>query len=162
MSVRRQVNLSFVFTIALAYLLMLMQLPPALAPWKPYWLGLAVIYWGLEDKQRVGLGRVFILGLVADLLTGNLLGEQALRLVALAFIVARFRPRLRFFTMGQQTLAVLALLFNDRILLLMVRAFAGDSWPPPQYWLGPFAGAMLWPFVFLLLDDLRSRARARE
>lgn len=162
MSVQRQVNLGFVFSVALAYLLMLVQLPPALAPWKPYWLALAVIYWGLEGQERVGLGRVFILGLVADLLTGNLLGEQALRLVALAFIVARFRPRLRFFTMWQQALAVLALLLNDRILLLMVRAFAGDSWPPPQYWLAPLAGAMLWPFVFLLLDDLRSRARARE
>ena len=162
MSMRRQVNLSFVFSVVLAYLLMLVQLPPAMTPWKPYWLALVLIYWGLEDQSRVGLGRVFVLGLIADLLVGNLLGEQALRLVALCFIVARFRPRLRFFTMWQQTLAVLALLVNDRILLLMVRAFAGEALPPPQYWLSPLAGALLWPFVFLLLDDLRSRIRARE
>lgn len=162
MSVQRQISLSFVFSMALAYLLMLLQLPAAIAPWKPYWLALALIYWGLEDHQRVGLGRVFVLGLIADLLTGNLLGEQALRLVALCFIVTRFRSRLRFFTMWQQTLAVLALLLNDRILLLMVRAFAGEPWPPAQYWLAPLTGALLWPFIFLLLDDLRSRARARE
>ncbi len=162
MSVRRQLNLGFVLSLTIAYLLMLVPFPPALMPWKPYWLALAVIYWSLEDHQRVSLGRVFLLGLLAGVFTGTLLGEQALRLVAMAFIVARFRPRLRFFTMGQQTLAVLALLLNDRIILLMVRAFAGESWPPPQYWLAPLAGAALWPFVFLLLDDLRSRARARD
>ena len=162
MSVQRQMNLGFVLSIAVAYLLMLVQFPGLFAPWKPYWLALVLIYWSLEDHQRVGLGRVFVLGIIADLLTGTLLGEQALRLVALAFIVARFRPRLRFFTMWQQTLAVLALLLNDRILLLMVRAFAGESWPPPAYWLSPLAGAALWPFVFLLLDDLRSRVRVRD
>ena len=162
MSIRRQLSLGFVLSLAIAYLLMLVPFPPLLAPWKPYWLALALIYWSLEDYQRVGLGRVFLLGLLADVFTGTLLGEQALRLVAMAFIVTRFRPRLRFFTMWQQTLAVLALLLNDRIILLMVRAFAGESWPPPEYWLSPLAGAALWPFVFLLLDDLRSRARARD
>lgn len=162
MSAQRQMNLSFVLSIALAYLLMLVPFPPIMTAWKPYWLALVLIYWSLEDHERVSLGRVFLLGLLADVFTGTLLGEQALRLVAMAFIVARFRPRLRFFTMWQQTLAVLALLLNDRVLLLMVRAFAGEAWPPAEYWLSPLAGAALWPFVFLLLDDLRSRARARD
>jgi rod shape-determining protein MreD len=56
-------------------------------------------------------------------------------------------------------LAVLALLVNDRILLLVVRAFAGESLPPVTWWVAPFVGAVLWPFLFLLLDDLRARLR---
>jgi len=126
----------FAGSIAFAFLLQLMPLPELLAPVKPYWVGLA-----------------------GDLLSGQLLAEQALRLVVMIFIVLRFRARLRFFPMWQQALAVLALLLNDRIVVIMVRGFAGDPMPSPVFWLSPLVGMMLWPFVFLALDDLRGRLR---
>jgi len=105
---------------------------------------------------------MFVLGLAGDILSGELLGEQAARLCVLGFIVLRFRPRLRFFPMWQQSLAVLALLLNDRIFLLMAHAFAGDPLPPPSFWLAPLAGTLAWPWIFLLLDDLRARLRTHD
>jgi rod shape-determining protein MreD len=149
----------FTGTLVFALLSMLVPLPGVLEPFKPYWPALILLYWALESGERVTLGLAFAMGLGADLLDGVLLGEQSLRLCALVFIVLRFRSRLRFFPMWQQALAVLALLLNDRILLLIVRAFAGESLPPPAWWISPFVGAALWPFLFLLLDDLRVRLR---
>lgn len=149
----------FAGTLAAALLLMLVPLPLALEPFKPYWPALVLLYWTLESEERMTLGLAFVVGLVADLLNGVMLGEQALRLCALVFIAMRFRSRLRFFPMWQQTLAVLVLLLNDRFLLLMVRALAGATLPPASWWIAPFVGAALWPFLFLLLDDLRARLR---
>lgn len=149
----------FIGTLVTALLSMLVPLPDVLEPFKPYWPALVLLYWSLESGERVTLGLAFTMGLAADLLDGVLLGEQALRLTALVFIALRFRSRLRFFPMWQQTLAVLALLLNDRILLTIVRVFAGDALPPASWWISPFVGAALWPFVFLLLDDLRMRLR---
>jgi rod shape-determining protein MreD len=149
----------FAGTLLFALLLMLVPLPAVLEPFKPYWPALVLLYWALESEDRVGLGLAFLVGLGADLFDGALLGEQALRLVALAFIALRFRSRLRFFPMWQQTLAVLALLLNDRILLLMVRMLSGAQVMPAAWWIAPFVGAALWPFLFLLLDDLRVRLR---
>lgn len=149
----------FAITLILALLAMLLPLPAPLQPFKPYWPALVLFYWILEDGDRVGLGLAFLVGLGADVIDGLLLGEQALRLTALVFIALRFRARLRFFPMWQQTLALLALLLNDRVLLLLVRVFAGDAAPPASWWIAPFVGAALWPFVFLLLDDLRLRLR---
>jgi len=154
--------LLFAGTLFAAYLLQLMPLPQAIAPFKPYWLALVLLFWALEEPENIGLGTAFVLGLVGDLVHGEILGEQALRLTVMAFIVLRFRARLRFFPMWQQSLAVLGLLVNDRIVLLMVRAFAGDPLPPPTFWLAPLAGMLVWPWLFLLCDDLRSRLRARE
>lgn len=162
MNIQRRTRLNVIFSLIVAYLLMLVPMPQVLVAWKPYWIALVVIYWVLEDNRHIGLGRAFLLGLGADLLVGGLLGEQALRLVVLTFIAARFRSRLRFFPMWQQTLAVLVLLVNDRVLLLMIRAFAGQPWPPLDYWFAPLAGAILWPFLFLLLDALRVRVRVSE
>ena len=144
------------------YLLQLMPLPCGLATLKPYWLGLALIYWTLETPGRTNLGLAFILGLLADILLGNLLGEQALRLCILCFLVLRFRARLRFFPMWQQSLAVLALLLNDHVLLVMVRAGAGLPLPAYTSWSSPVIGMLAWPWIFLLFDDLRARQRTSE
>ena len=149
-------------SIVLAFVLTLMPLPDALRVAKPFWLAILVIYWALEAPERMTLGRAFLLGMAGDLLTGSLIGEQALRLVVLAFIVLRLRSRLRFFPMPQQVLAVLALLINDRVVMLMIRSF-GDSAPVElAHAIGPIVGALLWPWVFLLLDGLRLRARPKE
>ncbi|MFC5582811.1 rod shape-determining protein MreD [Rhodanobacter terrae] len=149
----------FVGTLVFALLSMLVPLPAVLEPFKPYWPALVLLYWSLESEDRVNLGLAFLVGLGADLFNGVVLGEQALRLCALVFIALRFRSRLRFFPMWQQTLAVLALLLNDRILVLIIRVLAGASLPPASWWIAPFVGAVLWPFLFLLLDDLRARLR---
>ena len=54
------------------------------------------------------------------------------------------------------------MLLNDRIVYLMVHALAGDPAPNLDFWLAPVAGMVVWPWLFLLLDDLRSRTRAHE
>ena len=149
----------FVGTLVFALVAMLVPLPAMLEPLKPYWPALLLLYWALEAEDRVSLGLAFMVGLAADVLVGVVLGEQALRLCALVFIALHFRSRLRFFPMWQQTLAVLALLLNDRVLLLIVRMLAGGSVRAASWWLSPLVGAALWPFLFLLLDDLRTRVR---
>jgi rod shape-determining protein MreD len=149
-------------SIGACYLLQLAPLPTPLLPLKPFWLALVLVYWLLELPERVPLGLAFVLGLLGDLVGGELLGEQALRLCILCFIALRFRSRLRFFPVWQQTLAVFALLLNDRIVHLMVHAFAGDPPPMLDFWFAPVAGMVVWPWLFLLLDDLRARLRASE
>jgi rod shape-determining protein MreD len=149
-------------SLLLAVLLGLLPLPDAVSQLRPYWVALVLAYWALEAPQRVGLGVAFAVGLFADLVYGTLLGEQALRLVILVFLVSRFRPRLRFFPLSQQALAILALLLNDRVIVAAVRAFTGEGWPPVLFWASPVVGMLLWPWLFLLLDDLRLRQRNRE
>ena len=162
MSKTRATTALFWASLFAALVLMLMPLPELVRPLRPFWLALALIYWGLEEPGRVPLGRAFVLGLACDVLTGNLLGEMALRLTVLDFIVLRFRARMRFFPMLQQSLAVLALLVNDRVLMLMVRSFSEPVFPDYALALAPLTGTALWPWLFLLFDELRQKARPRE
>ena len=138
-----------------ALLLGLLPLAPALQPLRPYWLALVVAYWVIEAPDRTGLGTAFIIGVIADLAFGSLLGEQALRLVVITFILQRFRARLRFFPLSQQALAVGALLLNDRIVTAAINLVLGIPLAPPMTWLAPLLGMLLWPPVFLLIDALR-------
>ncbi|MDX1380656.1 MAG: rod shape-determining protein MreD [Xanthomonadales bacterium] len=149
----------FGLTLAAAMLLTLLPLPGFLQMFKPYWVALVLIYWGLETSDLVRLGLAFVLGLLLDLLTGSLLGLHALSLVVLTYLVHRFRSQIRFFPAWQQALAVLALLVNDRIILLWVISLLGEPVPTWRYWLPTLAGMLLWPWIFLLMDRLRSGVR---
>ncbi|MCM2336364.1 MAG: rod shape-determining protein MreD [Pseudomonas sp.] len=142
-------------SIVVALLLGLLPLSPALQPLRPYWLALVVAYWVIEDPDRVGLGFAFLVGLLADLAFGSLIGEQALRLVVMTFILQRFRARMRFFPLSQQALAIGALLLNDRIVTAAVHLTLGLPDPPGMAWLAPLVGLLLWAPVFLALDALR-------
>lgn len=162
MSRTRAINAWLLLSIVLASVLTLIAVPESLRVLRPFWLALVLIYWTIEAPEHYGLGFAFALGLLQDVLVGTLLGEHAFRLAIIGFIVLRFRSRMRFFPMWQQALAVGALLLNDRIVVLLLRAIAGDFAIDWRYWLAPLVGAALWPWVFLLLDDLRSRGRQRE
>ncbi|PZO07536.1 MAG: rod shape-determining protein MreD [Lysobacteraceae bacterium] len=143
-------------------LVLVVPLPAGVNVARPYLLAMLLCYWMLEAPDRVGLGVAFIAGLAADLVSGTLLGEQALRLVVLAFLVQRFRARLRFFPLWQQALAVFVLLLNDRLIAQAIRLASGDGLAPWGTWISPLVGLALWPWLFLMLDELRLRLRERE
>ncbi|MCD9006080.1 rod shape-determining protein MreD [Luteimonas sp. XNQY3] len=143
-----------------ALLLGLLPLPTGLQPFRPFWLALVVAYWVIEDPDRAGLGFAFSMGLIADLAFGGLLGEQALRLVIMAFILQRFRSQLRFFPVAQQALAIGGLLLNDRIVSAAIHGALGVPQLPWAYWLAPLIGMLLWAPLYLVMDALRFGRRS--
>jgi len=146
----------------LAVLLSLLPVPEALMPFKPYWVALVLIYWSLETHGVISLGLAFLIGIVLDTLSGSLMGLHALSLVVMVFLIQRFRSRLRFFPPWQQALSVLALLINDRIILIWISVLLGEPLPTWKYWLPPLVGMALWPWLFLGLDRVRSRVRQQK
>ena len=161
MSRHRTHPLVIAATMLLAAMLTIMPLPDTLALWRPYWMAMVVIYWCIESPEQVGLGAAFAAGVLLDLLTGTMFGQHPLSLVIIAYIIGRFRLRIRFFPLWQQALVVLAVLINDRLIYLWVLALSGQGLPDWQVLLPPVSAMLLWPWLFLLLDASRRRARTR-
>jgi rod shape-determining protein MreD len=147
-------------SLLLALLLGLVPLPGLLQPLRPYWLALVLAYWLLEEPDQVGLGVAFTLGVLADLVFGGLLGEQAMRLVVMAFILDRFRARMRFFPLSQQAVVIGVLLLNDRVISAVIHVVMGAPQLPWQYWFAPLLGMLLWAPLHFALDTLRLRRRS--
>ena len=159
MSRRRPTLIALSFCIAL--LLTVIPLPEPL-PWlRPYWVAMVLIYWNIECPNEVGMGIAFVVGLVVDLTLGSLFGQHALGLVIIAYIVGRFRLRMRFFPLWQQALAVLAVLLNDRLIYAWVHGLTEHGVPDWRICLAPLVATVLWPWVFLALDLTRQRLRTR-
>jgi len=146
-------------SVIVALLLGLLPLPALLQPLRPYWLALVVAFWLVETPERAGLGFAFTLGLLADLAFGGILGEQALRLLILGFILQRFRLQLRFFPLPQQVLVIGGLLINDLVVASALHLMLGEPVLPWPYWCAPVVGMLLWAPLFVLLDSLRWRRK---
>jgi rod shape-determining protein MreD len=56
---------------------------------------------------------------------------------------------------------VLALLVNDRIILLWIISLRGEPLPSLAFWAPPVVGTAIWPWLFLLLDRYRGVMRQR-
>ena len=148
-------------SVMVALVLGLLPLPTPVQGLRPYWLALVVAYWVIEEPERAGLGLAFVAGLLADLAFGALLGEQALRLVIMAFLLQRFRTQLRFFPLPQQALAIGGLLLNDRVVAAALHLVLGLPQLPWIHWVAPLVGMVLWVPLFLGFDALRQVRRPR-
>ncbi len=159
MSSRNQGSSLLLLTLCLGLALTVMPLPQVVEPARPYWVAMILIYWNLESGRLRYLGQAFVLGLALDLLTGTLLGQHALGLVILVFLLERFRNRIRFFPPWQQAMAVFVLLLNERIIQLWIILLTDHGWPVWTWWLAPLVAMLFWPWLFLILDSLRRRQR---
>ena len=159
MSSRNQGSSLLLLTLCLGLALTVMPLPQVVEPARPYWVAMILIYWNLESGRLRYLGQAFVLGLALDLLTGTLLGQHALGLVILVFLLERFRNRIRFFPPWQQAMAVFVLLLNERIIQLWIILLTDHGWPVWTWWLAPLVAMLFWPWLFLVLDSLRRRQR---
>jgi rod shape-determining protein MreD len=149
----------FSISIFSAIVLQLVPWPHSIALLKPWFLGLVLAYFTLEQPGKVGLSKAFLIGLLADACNGLLFGEQAFRATVLVYVLLRFRYRLRFFPLWQQTAAIGAIFLNDCVLSVWVRMIGNYGWPPLGSWLSPVTAAALWPWLFLLFDRIRRYTR---
>jgi len=144
-------------TFIVALLLSILPLPDWAQEMRPQWYTLALIYWCLALPQRVGVGVGWLVGIIVDVMTGTLLGQHALALALVAFIVVEIHQRVRLFPLWQQALTVLVLLLVEKLLSLWVMGAVSTPTPPLTFWIPPLVGMFLWPWVYIVLRDLRRR-----
>jgi rod shape-determining protein MreD len=144
-------------TFAVALLLTILPIPEWARAYRPQWVSLTLIYWCIALPHRIGVGTGFSLGIALDVLTGTLLGQHSLGLSLVAFLAVQLHARIRVFPFWQQALAVMVLLVIEHLFALWVMGATGQLPPGLIYWVVPPIGALLWPWVFLTLRDVRRR-----
>jgi rod shape-determining protein MreD len=142
-----------------ALLLTAIPLPAGVQPFVPEWAALVLIYWCLALPARIGVGAGWLVGLLLDVLKGTLLGQHALGLTVIAFLVVQAHQRLRVHPRWQQSLTVMFLLGVNQLLVLWIYGMMGR--PPTEWlhWAPAVTGGLLWPTTFALLRGMRRKYR---
>ena len=138
-----------------------MPLPEALQAFRPPMPAMVLIYWSMMWPERFGLFTAFALGIVLDILHGQLLGQNALALCVVTYISVRFHLQIRIFPLWQMTMTVLALLTLSAALLFVVEGIAGYGLSGLRRWPAILCGTLLWQPVMALLDQVRMQSEMR-
>lgn len=144
-------------TLAAAFFLTILPMPDWADELRPQWVAMTLIYWALALPSRVGVLWAWGVGLVLDVTTGTVLGQHALSLSVAVYLAVELHARIRVFPYLQQAVSVWVLLLVERLLALWVIGATGQPTPTLWYWTPTIVGMLLWPWLFILLRDLRRR-----
>jgi len=128
------------------------------AAWTPDFLALVLVFWCVHQPRLVGIGVAFVFGVAMDVHQSALLGQHALTYTALGFMAILMHRRLLWFTVPSQAMQVLPMFVAAHALELSVRLMSGALFPGWLIFLAPFAEALLWPVVSVLLLAPQRRA----
>jgi len=153
----------FVPTVSLlgALILSVVRLPEAVAPFRPDWVAVVLLYWSLIEPRRYGLLSAFWLGIALDTLSGSLFGQHSLALLVIVYLSQRLYLRIRTFPASQVASIVIVLLALYELVLLLVDGFAGRSVPLVERWGPVLTGGVLWLVVLVGVERSRQVAEAR-
>lgn len=142
-------------TLFVAMILTIIPLPDWAVLFRPEWIAMVLIYWAIALPHRASVGTGFLVGLCADILKGTMLGQHALSMTIISFLAVKVHQQIRVYPMWQQALSVMALIVLNQMLVLWTNGVAGIKHQSWIYWLPALSSALLWPWVYLILRDLR-------
>ena len=128
------------------------------AAWVPDVLALVLVFWGVHQPQRVGIGIAFFFGICMDVHQSSLLGQHALAYTVLSFLAIAIHRRLLWFSVPSQAIQVLPLFVAAHAIELIVRMTGGGSFPGILMLAAPLIEMALWPVVSILLLMPQRRA----
>ena len=140
-----------------ALLLSIMPLSSELNSWRPEWLTLILIFWGMHAPQWIGIWMALILGIILDVLLATPLGFYGLSSVVVMQLARATHRWSGIFSVRQTTLLVLGLILVSRVIHFVLLALQNLTPDPMVFFLPVLASAMMWPTILLLLKRWSQR-----
>jgi len=153
----RALYAAYLFSLLAAVMLQLVQLPDFLAAARPLWLPLMISYWALTEPRVSTLFGGFVLGVIADVLFGTVLGQHALGLVLVAYLVQKLRTLFYMFPLWQATLGLIPVWLIYAMAMFWVDGSTDHRADPLLRWLPLISTTLFWPLIYTMLELLMRR-----
>jgi len=140
-----------------AFMLAIMPLPDWAVEFRPDWVTLVLIYWAMAVPTRVGVTMAWFAGLLLDVSYGTLMGQHAVGLVLVIYVIHLQHQRLRVASLLQQAIVIFFLLLLKQLLTLWVDGMLGRAPGSWFYFMPTITSTLLWPWTYLILRDLRRK-----
>jgi rod shape-determining protein MreD len=155
---RREPRWAVFLSVLVALIVQVVPLPDWLSLVRPSFVGLVIIYWSVFAPHAGGIFAPWLAGLTLDVFKGDVLAQNALAMALIAYITMTLHQRLRNQTLVQQSLFVFAVLTLNEAVVWSIEGFSGQSVSSGWRWIQPMIGAMLWPFIAMLVGRTHSRS----
>ncbi len=128
----------------------------------PDFVALVLVFWGIHQPRKVGIGVAFFMGLLMDVHESTLLGENALAYTLLSYFAIMIHRRVLWFPVMTQAFHVFPLLLMTQAIQVVVRLFVSAKFPGWLHFVESAVAIALWPVVTWLLLAPQRRAVDRD
>ena len=155
------VSSAFIF-VSLLVTFLLNFLPWGITAGVPDFVALALVFWSIHQPRKVGIGVAFMMGLLMDVHTASLLGENALAYTLLTYFAITIHRRVLWFAPLKQTLHVFPLFLLAQIIQAMIQFLVNGKFPGLLFFTQSVVTAALWPLATWILLAPQRRAVDRD
>ncbi|NNM58343.1 MAG: rod shape-determining protein MreD [Legionellales bacterium] len=134
-----------------ALLLGILPMPLWSVWYRPEWMALVILYWVMVLPETVNIGVAWLMGIVLDALNGTLLGEHALALAAIAFIMDKWQRQVRLFPVWQSAVIVGVLIAIYKLIIGVIQGLVGQPPDSVGYAFSIGTSVLLWPWLQAVL-----------
>jgi rod shape-determining protein MreD len=124
----------------------------------PDFVALVLVFWGIHQPRKVGIGIAFSMGLLMDVHSAKLLGENALAYTLLSYLAIMIHRRVLWFPVMTQAVHVFPLLLLTKAIQMLVRLLATGSFSGWLEFVSSAVSIALWPVITWLLLAPQRRA----
>ncbi len=143
---------ALVLSLIVAFALTILPIRAEWGLFKPEWLALTFIHWGLVSPNKSSLVLAWFVGLLVDSVYGSILGQHALGFTIVLFMVLRMRSRLLIDSFLQQLFLVFLVLGTYLLINLWVLGITGNSPEGWGYWITVISSLIIWPLYHYFLS----------
>lgn len=148
------------FSLTVAFLLNLLPWGPSIGA--PDFVALVLVFWGIHQPRKVGIGMAFFMGLLMDVHEATLLGENALAYTLLSYFAIMIHRRVLWFPILTQALHVFPLLVMTQVVQVLVRYVATGQFAGWLPFIESVVAIVLWPIITWMLLAPQRRAVDRD
>ncbi len=141
----------------IGFCLTLLPLTESLNAIRPSWIAMLIIFWAMHKPQVWSVGSAWMIGILLDVSQGTFLGQHALALCCIAFIIIRFHLIIRVFPLLQMTATIFPILAIYQFLLFWINGVGGVETSLINYWGPIISSTALWPLIIMFLGNTRFR-----
>jgi len=136
---------AIILSLIIAFALSILPLREAWILWRPEWIALTLIHWGLFAPKKSSLLLAWFLGLIIDATHGSTLGQHAFGFTIVMFMTLRIRPRILVDRFLHQIFLLFLALVTYLLVNLWILGFTGNSPDGWGYWLTVASSIIIWP-----------------
>jgi len=122
---------------------------------EPFWMLMFFTYWLIYTKTKAAYSIALVLGLLLDLLQGNVFGHNALALIISAFFIINIKKSFYVSNLSTQQVYIFVASLIYLLVTISVHWIIQGLDFSYLIFLTPLTGAILWPVLRFFLDKLK-------
>ena len=98
---------------------------------------------------------------MTDVALGSVLGVHGLSMAVITYLILILNRRLRLFPLWKQSFIIGLMVGLDLVITLWLQNFISTQPRHTMYWLPIISSTFIWPWLFILLRDIRRSFHVR-